>query len=187
MVKGLYQIPPCNKMELLHSNIWRSDGVELLNKGFTYSKDLHLYHKGIQCVDNIWDSNSRFFFTWESVQEKFKLSPMEEGDWKEVTDNRYPVNAATFLTKTRIYTTLPGKWIGFYVDEEEDPAFVFCSDNDFAPPCMQWHNLKLPLLVQCYTVGTHSRCLREWEYPLGEMAGFFHEVKIIHTNKGPKK
>lgn len=28
---------------------------------------------------------------------------------------------------------------------------------------------------------------KEWEYPLGELAGFSHEVKIIHTNRGPKK
>jgi hypothetical protein len=36
-------------------------------------------------------------------------------------------------------------------------------------------------------VGTHSHCLREWEHPIKEMASFFHEVKIVHTNKGPKK
>jgi hypothetical protein len=52
---------------------------------------------------------------------------------------------------------------------------------------MQWHNLTLPIPVQCFTVGTHSWCLREWEHPLGEMEGFFHKVKINHTNRGPKK
>ena len=41
--------------------------------------------------------------------------------------------------------------------------------------------------MQCYTVGTHSRCLRVWERPLGEIEGYFHKVKIIHTNRGPKK
>lgn len=86
MVKGLYQFPPRNKMELLHFNIWWSGRVDLLNKGFTDSKGLYLYRKGIQCVDDIWDSNSRNFITWDSAQEKFKLLPMEEGDWKEVTD-----------------------------------------------------------------------------------------------------
>ena len=31
MVKGTYQLPPHNRMELLHSNIWWSEGVELIN------------------------------------------------------------------------------------------------------------------------------------------------------------
>ena len=56
MVKGIYQIPPCIRMDLLHSNIWGSHGVELIGKGIAYSKGLHLYREGICCVDDIWDS-----------------------------------------------------------------------------------------------------------------------------------
>ena len=52
---------------------------------------------------------------------------------------------------------------------------------------MQSQHLNLPLSVQCFTVGTHSRCLREWEKPGGELRGFFHKVKIIHTQRGPKR
>ena len=36
-------------------------------------------------------------------------------------------------------------------------------------------------------VGTHCRCLRAWERPLGELEGYFHKVNIIHTIRGPKK
>ena len=32
MVKGLYQIPPRTRLELLHSNIWWLEGIELINK-----------------------------------------------------------------------------------------------------------------------------------------------------------
>lgn len=53
MVKGTYQLLPRNRMELLHSNIWWSEGVELLKNGFTYAKGLELYRKGIHCVDDI--------------------------------------------------------------------------------------------------------------------------------------
>jgi hypothetical protein len=41
--------------------------------------------------------------------------------------------------------------------------------------------------VQCYTVGTHSRCLNTWEKPIGDMEGLFHKVKIIHTTRGKNK
>ena len=51
--------------------------------------------------------------------------------------------------------------------------------------CVEWYNLSLPFPVSCYTVGTHSRCLRVWERALGEMDGFFHEVKVIRTHRGP--
>lgn len=78
-------------------------------------------------------------------------------------------------------------WIEFYVDGEEDPAFVFWSVTDFAASCMQFYNFKFPLPIRCFTVGTHLWCLREWEHLLGEMACFFHEVKVIHINRGPKR
>ena len=47
MVKGIYQLPPHTRMELLHSNIWWSDGVELFKNGFIYGKGFKLYYKGI--------------------------------------------------------------------------------------------------------------------------------------------
>lgn len=65
--------------------------------------------------------------------------------------------------------------------------FVVQCVTDFAPHCMQIQHLSLPLMVQCFMVGTHSQCLREWENPIGNMTSFFHKVKIIYTNRGPKK
>ena len=63
MVKGFYQIPPRTRMEVLNPNIWWTEGVELLNKGFAYHKGLNLYCKGIRNVDDIWDSNIQNFHT----------------------------------------------------------------------------------------------------------------------------
>lgn len=56
MVKGVYQLPSRPMMELLHANIWWLEGLDFINQGFTYSKDLILYRKGIQCEDDVWDS-----------------------------------------------------------------------------------------------------------------------------------
>ena len=86
MVNGTYQLPPRTKMELLQSNIWWSNGVDLLNKGIDYSKCLHLYRQGIRCVDDVWDCTEQEFHTWERAKGKFKLSHLEQGDWEEVTD-----------------------------------------------------------------------------------------------------
>ena len=97
MVKGIYQIPPRMWMELLHSYIWCSDRVKLLNKNFTYAKGLQLYSKGIQCVDDLSNSDSRNFIIWDGIQEKFKLLPTEEGDWRELMDN-----GVTYWTLTQI-------------------------------------------------------------------------------------
>ena len=73
------------------------------------------------------------------------------------------------------------------VGTEEDPALVIRCGEEITPECLQRKILTLPFPVQCYTVGTHSRCLREWERPQGELEGFFHKVKIIHTNREPKR
>ena len=83
-------------------------------------------------------------------------------------------------------TTYPGHWLGFYTMGEENPAFVLRCNNNFIPACFQKYNITLPGPVQCYTVGTYSRCLRTWERPSGEFDGFFKMVKVIHTNRGPK-
>lgn len=79
MVKGIFQLPPQMGMELLHANIWWSEGLDIINHGFTYFKDLTLYRKGIQRVDDVWDSECRDFLT--KAQEKFKLAPADLGDW----------------------------------------------------------------------------------------------------------
>lgn len=80
MVKGIYQLPPRTRMELLHSNIWWSDGVELIGNGFTYSKGLELYCKGIHCVNDVWDSEQQIFLTWDRTKEEFNLTDGDIGD-----------------------------------------------------------------------------------------------------------
>ena len=66
MVRGTYQLPPRSRMELLHSNIWWSEGVELLEKGILeYARGLHLYCEGIRCIDDVWDSSEQEFLSWK--------------------------------------------------------------------------------------------------------------------------
>ena len=185
MVKGIYQLPPCTRMELLHSNIWWSDGVQLINNGFTYARGLELFRKGIQCVDDAWDSEQGDFLTWDSAQRKFNLTPEEEGDWTTIT--RKLSEKWRHRLEEDSDTTFQGQWVGFYTEGEGDPVLVTYCTREFTPTCMQFHHLSLPIPVQCYTVGTYSRCLREWENPVGDFVGVFHHVKIIHTTRGPKK
>lgn len=43
-------------MELLHSNIWWHIGLELIGNNFSYGRAHELYYKGIQCTNDIWNS-----------------------------------------------------------------------------------------------------------------------------------
>ena len=72
-------------MKLLHSNIWWSDGVTLINNGFTFSQGFEFYYKSIQYVDDVWDSVQRNFFTWENAQRKFNLTQTKLGEWTLIT------------------------------------------------------------------------------------------------------
>lgn len=184
MVEGLYQILPRTWIEVLHSNIWWSDGVDLFNKEFTYTRGLYLYRKGIRCVDDIWDSNQQSFHTWERAQKKFRLTNTNRGDWDEL--NKTIADQWRNLLEEDGDIAYPGQWLGYYV-KKEDPVCAFQCESDFTPECLQWHNNTLHFPVQCYMMGTHSRCLKVWERPLGEIESYFHKVKIIHTNIGPKK
>ena len=171
-------------MELLHFNIWWSVGVAFINNGFTYDQGLELYRKGIQYVDDMWNNVQRNFQTWENAQSKFNLTQTEFGEWTLITN--------TFFDKWRHLldedtdTTHPGQWIGLYVGEEEDPAFVVQCTNEFVLLQWQLQRVTLHLPAQCFTVGTYSRCLNEWEKPSGTIEGCFYEIKIIQTTRWPK-
>ena len=142
MVKGLYQIPPRTRMEVLNSNIWWTEGVELLNKGFAYHKGINLYRKGIRSVDDIWDSNRQNFHPWESAQEKFRLQTSDREDWVEMT-NMISEQWRNLLEDNED-TAYPGQWLGFYTKGEEDPVCVFQCEEGFTPECLQWYNATLP-------------------------------------------
>jgi len=163
-------------MELLHSNKWWSDGVELLKKGFSYSRGLELYHKGIRMVDDVWDSGKKEFLSWEEAQSKFNLAPTEAREWGEITNKLAEEWRGKLEEDSDI--TYPGKWLGLYEEGKEDPAFVVRCVSEFTPPCFQLHNLTLPIPTKCYTVGTYSRCIREWEHPEGQVEGFSMRLKL---------
>lgn len=44
----------------------------------------------------------------------------------------------------------------------------------------------MPLPIECFTIGTRSRCLAEKEDPVGDIVGLFREVQIIHIIGGHK-
>lgn len=135
----------------------------MFKKRFTYAKVLHLYCKGLRCVGDIQDSTEHNFFTWEQAQEKFNLTNLEKDDQEDLTNTI--VGQWHHLLDTDEDTADARQWLGFYEEGEEDPTFVFRCDTNFTPECLQWHNVTLPLPVQCFMVGTHSLCLREWECP----------------------
>lgn len=61
--------------------------MDLISQGLSSAKGLNLYRQGIQCVDNMLDSETRNFLTWGVAQEKFKLSLNEMGDWEVLINN----------------------------------------------------------------------------------------------------
>ena len=111
--------------------------------------------------------------------------PIEAGDWNMLSNKI--LGQWQHVLEADLDITHPGQWIGFYKVGAEDPVFIQQCLIGFTPPCMRLHHLFLPLPIQCFTVGTQSRCLNEWENPNGDMVGLFHKVKIIHTTKRQKK
>ena len=83
--------------------------------------------------------------------------------------------------------THPRQWVGFYCDGTNDMTFVVQCSNDFIPYGRQQYHLSLSLMVDCFTVWTHLRCLNEGRHPNGNFTDFFHHVKTTYTARGPKK
>ena len=122
MVKGIYQIPPCTRMKLLISNIWWTEGVELLKQGFSLEKGVYLYRKVVRNVDDIWDGEHRNFLTVEKTKEKFKLSNTEVEDWIEITDKISRKWSYLSEEEDALQAII---WVGLYNNGKEDPEFIF--------------------------------------------------------------
>ena len=127
----------------------------------------------------------KIFLLWEEAKGKFNLDKSEEEVWVDITCKI--ADQWCNLLEFEEDTAIPGHWLGLYIQGEEDSAFVIRCDKDFTPACLQRYKLTIPIPTQCYTVGTHSRCLRTCDRPNGEVEEIFYMVKVIHTNRGPKK
>ena len=88
--------------------------MELLKKGFSYSRGLELYRKGIRRIDDMWDRNHKDFLTWEDVQHKFNLTTSESQEWENIT------NKLSEMWRRKLEedsdTTYLGMWLGLYVE-----------------------------------------------------------------------
>lgn len=79
------------------------------------------------------------------------------------------------------------QWVGLYSEGADDMFLMARCSMELTPSRMHQHHIVMPLSDICFMLGTHSRCLNEWENPTSEMTSFFHHVKIIHTTRGPKE
>ena len=116
---------------------------------------------------------------------KLNLTQTELGDWILITSKLS--DKWRHLLDEDKDTTHPCQWIRLYVWEEEDHVFVVQIANEFFLLNDNYKGYLFSLRAQYFTVGTYSRCINEWEKPSGTMEGCFHEVKIIHTSRGPKE
>lgn len=185
MVKGSYQLPH-NHMELIHLHNRWSTNLEFINNGFSYNRAHELYHKGIQSVANIWDSEHHTFLSWDKAQVRFSLTPMEVKDWimlttKSLANWRHVLEDDLDVTHT-------GQWVGLYREGTEDPVFVYKCSANCTPSCM--HAPTPPVHATPFQMlhGGHStpNILVDGKTPPKTCGGFFHKVKIIRTTGGGK-
>ena len=134
MVRGTFQLRPRTKMKLLHSNIWWSEGVELLEKGIDCARGLHLYRQGIRCVDDVWDSSEQEFLTWEKAQRKFKLTDLERGNWEEVVHEISRYWRHLLVTEKTLYTPVNG-WDSMWGPRKTRPWSLDVGGNSHLNAC----------------------------------------------------
>lgn len=184
MVKGIYQLPFAYTGGTAPREyvVVRRDGPR--NQGFSYAKGLNMYHKGIQCMDDVWDSENRDFLTRNKVQETFKFTPTKLEDWAMLISKL--LERWRPMLGNDSDTTYAGEWVGYYIVGEEDPTFVLQCTRVFTPMFLHLQHLIMPLTYQCSMVGSQSQCLNEWKKPSKEMDTLCHEVRIIHTTSEQK-
>lgn len=122
MIKNTYQLPPHTFIELLHSNVWWQNNIELIDNGFTYAHAHKLYRKGIfPYMDNIWESECHTFLSWDEAQMKFQLAKTDNEDWITLTSKI--INKWRHMLEKNPKAKLR-QWVGFHYACVDDPAFV---------------------------------------------------------------
>lgn len=122
---------------------------------------------------------------WDEAQNKFNLTVTNIESWALLTSKI--INQWRHLLEDDPLITHPGQWVGLYNEGVDNLGFVVRCSYEFTPLCTHQHHIIMPLSNKCFTVGTHSICLGEWEHPIIKMIDFFHHVKIIHTTRWQKK
>lgn len=117
-------------MKLLHSNIWWSDGVDLLNKGFTYTKDLYISSKAFSMLMSYGIATYNNSSHGITQKRNFTFHQGRKGIGKR-SQIKFPDNGETFLKKTRILPTREMDWILHGIGR--GPNLCFRSDNDPPP------------------------------------------------------
>lgn len=61
MAKSIYQIPRRTRMELLHSNIWWSEGVDLLKKKLSTIEEFTFTGRKLSALTMLWSISNVIF------------------------------------------------------------------------------------------------------------------------------
>lgn len=164
------QFPPCIWIKLLHSDIWWSNGLELIDKDSRTPKSLIC----ITRISNLWMmskiSNIGIFFY--GINHKGILTScqlrLEIGSCSQIF---FLDNGDTYLMLTRIPPTLDHK-VDFTWTERRT-LFLSYNTWPFFIPHEYNYTVFLCLPNTTLPVGTHSQCLNEWENPTWDWLIFF--------------
>ena len=78
------------------------------------------------------------FLREKKTKEKFKLSNTEVENWNKLTD-KISRKWCYLLEEDDILHAI--LWVGFYINGENDLAFVFQCTTAFTVSCVQWCNI----------------------------------------------
>lgn len=132
-----------------------------------------LYHKGVQYIDDIWDSGNHTFL---SSHTKFNFTPMEANDWATITTKI--IDQWQPFLEDDLDDTIPRQWVGLYREGDVDQTLVLRRLVEFTLFCIHQHHLTTSLRVKCFMMGTYSQCFNEWwEDPPGVSLVFYMRLK----------
>lgn len=71
-------------------------------------------------------------------------------------------------------------WFGFLTYALLDPVVIFWNTTSFdPPPISKEHNSFSPIPVQCFKVGSQTKCLKEWQEPTRVFDGTLHGIRVV--------
>ncbi|KAG0593412.1 hypothetical protein KC19_1G327900 [Ceratodon purpureus] len=183
-------VPPRNAEEIRNVHLWWTSHYIGENFGFPLPRARQLAHRGMHCLDDIYEADSFTLKPWALLQQQFGLVAHER-PLVENFHSSIPLPWVDLYQQTETQA-VEKDWLGLFPGELcVDPALVFRATDKFSPVLPPGDAvLDLPHETPYFTVGALSRRLVPAVTPVASgsiLRGRLRRVRILTAGTSQAK
>lgn len=76
-----------NRQEILNTSIWWSKDFPAFGPTFSRPRATQLHSAGLKKIKDVWNENTKDFYTWDRMIEMYGLEAREATGWQRLLEN----------------------------------------------------------------------------------------------------